>query len=406
MPRRTIAEQDHELERLLLEAVGNQLQADVPVGVLLSGGVDSSLVAAAAARKVGRINTFSVVHRDPRYDERKPARAVAEHLGSNHTEIELPSAGLSEAELDELVRHHGDPFADSSSLPTRRLANEVRKHVTVALSGDGGDELFAGYARYQQNQWVAQLAFAPDAALSSILKGYGHLPAAAAQRTRRLARAASLAQRPRAERAVGTVVFMWPDEQNHKLLQAIAPNALAELVTQRGMNDALLDLGDACHRMEQHLILPDDMLTKVDRMTMAASIEIRPPLLDDALVQFAAGLPISSKIHRGEGKAILKRLARQWVPPWVVDRPKMGFAIPLQDFGGKVLADATREALESAASPLRRLFKPESLREFTTEFARQGEGVTPEDSPFRRSQRQWQLVVLARSLQQHKITGF
>jgi len=395
-----------DLPTLLQTCVTDQLVADVPVGVLLSGGVDSSLVAAAAARSVGTVRTFSVVHSDPRYDERTAARAVARHIGSDHVELEMPAGGLTDAELDDLVDHHGDPFADSSSLPTRRLAQLVRRHVTVALSGDGGDELFAGYPRYRENGWVAAAARAGSWANAAV----GGLATTATRmargsdpirgRLRRAARLFGLARRSAAERAVGTLTYYWPAEANAMLRPAYQapPDQVETLVRGRAIAGLDPALPEGCHRLEQRLVLPDDMLVKVDRMTMAESLEIRPPLLDDRMVAFAEALPLRHKWHRGQGKWVLKELARRWVPAWVIDRPKQGFAVPLLQFGGEVLRERTRWALQGSDSPLRVLFEPAALAALQTEFATVGEGWRPEDSPFRRAHRQWTLVVLATAL--------
>ncbi len=390
---------------LLLQAAADQLVADVPVGILLSGGVDSSLVAAAAARKVGKVRTFTVVHQDPRYDERKAARAVAEHIGSEHIEVEMPAGGLTRDELEGLIDHHGDPFADSSSLPTRRLAREVRKSVTVALSGDGGDELFCGYPRYQIGNLVRKVATLPrplrNGSLRSVNAITRRLPASGIRtHLRRVARTLALSNRPPAERAVGTVTFFWPEEQRVLLRSEhhVSDESLARLVMDRSTPGSSPDSAEGCHRMEQRLILPDDMLVKVDRMTMAESLEIRPVLLDKRIVTFAAGLPMRNKLAGTEGKVILRELARTWVPSWVVDRPKMGFAVPLLDFGGKVLDDATQWALESKESPGKLIFTPEALDAMGRDFARRGDGSNPEDSAFRRAQRQWAVAILCLSL--------
>lgn len=394
-----------QLSGLLLQAAGDQLLADVPVGVLLSGGVDSSLVAAAAARRTGRIRTFTVVHDDPRYDEREPARAVADHIGSEHVEVEMPRGGLTHDELQGLVDHHGDPFADSSSLPTRRLAREVRKHVKVALSGDGGDELFCGYPRYSIGNLVERLSRYPrplQSTAEGVLSGAARFSPATGLRSqlRRAARAFAIARRPAGERAVGTITFFWPDEQAQLLRPGLVtdPASLADLVLDRSLGHPRPDGADGCHRMEQRLVLPDDMLVKVDRMTMAESLEIRPVLLDQRLVAFAGRLPMRHKLRVGQGKFLLRTLARSWLPAWTVDRPKMGFAVPLLDFGGHVLQDATRWALESSASPARAIFTEEALAGFNGEFSRRGDGVRPEDSAFRRAQRQWAVVVLSLAL--------
>ena len=399
-------EQDRELQRLIEVAVRDQLVADVPVGVLLSGGVDSSVIAAAAARARTRIRTFSVVHDNPVYDEREAARTVARHLGSDHVEVDMPTGGLTQDELHDLVAHHGDPFADSSSLPTRRLAREVRKHVTVALSGDGGDELLAGYDRFYQGWMVEQAARLPRLLRSGVMHGAlaltGRLPNGRPRGLlRRGARAFSLTHRPPEERAVGTITYYWPDE-TARLLAAdyrAGDDVVQRVVASHAAAGVGVATVDGAHRLDMRRTLPGDMLTKVDRMTMAESLEIRPPLLDNRIVRFAAGLPLQRKMKGREGKAILKALARRWVPPEVVDRPKQGFGVPLLDYGGAVLSDATAWALDGADSPLQRLFPAASRAALKTEFARRGDGVKAEDSAFRRMHRQWTVTLLALALQ-------
>ncbi len=390
-----------ELEERMSRAVSEHLVSDVPVGVLLSGGVDSSAVAALAARHVSRLETFALVHRDPHYDERGPARAVAEAIGSRHHEIEFSEAPLSEDELDTLVDHHGDPFSDSSSLAVLRLSTEMRRHVTVALSGDGADELFAGYPRFGELRTLSRVAALPAPLLALAEKTCGLLPGATG---RRAARGFRVARMPAARRTVGTIALFWP-EASGGLLQTEwrapdAPGLLDRVLDERGAS-----LGDdpieSAHWLEQRLVLADNMLVKVDRMSMAVALEVRPPILANALVDWSWRLPFDAK-HRGRiGKRVLRDLTRRLVPPWVVDRPKQGFAVPLDVQGGKVLEDATRFALESHESPLRRIFRPDALAALAAEAGRTGEGRDPEDSPGRRMERRWLLCLLARSLARH-----
>lgn len=387
------------LGRVLSQAVSDHLVSDVPVGVLLSGGVDSSTVAALAARHVGRVKTYAVVHRDPRYDERAAARAVAEHIGSEHTEIEMADEPLTEAELDAVVDHHGDPFADSSSLAVLRISREMRRSVTVALSGDGGDEVFAGYPRFAQLRAIETLAHLPKSARALAIGTAQRLPGA---RPRQVARAFAVAAMPPTRRFVAYKTLFWPEEQARMLApELVPPGAPVDELLERHCRVEERDPIARAHWFEQRLNLPDDMLTKVDRMSMAHSLEVRPPLLAAGVLDFAARLPFESK-HRGRnGKRILKALARTLVPPWVVDRPKRGFALPLAEHGGRVFDDAARFALESAASPLRRLFRPDALAQLAVDLARNGEGRDPEDSPHRRVHRRWLLALLARGLARH-----
>jgi asparagine synthase (glutamine-hydrolysing) len=387
-----------DLEAVLSDCVREHLVSDVPVGVLLSGGVDSSTVAALAARHAGRVKTFAVVHRAPAYDERDAARAVAEHIGSEHHEIELSDAPLHEEELDTVVDHHGDPFADSSSLNVLRLSREMRRHVTVALSGDGGDEVFAGYPRF---------------ALLRLLEPFAHLPAPLLRlgraafasvgglRGRQVARTFHAGLLSRGRRMVAFTSLFWPDEQARVLRAEWLPSdpdgALDAFLRLRGC-DLERDVVGAAHWMEQRLILPDDMLTKVDRMSMSTALEVRPPLLAGPVLDFASRLPLAAK-HRGRtGKLVLRTVAKRLVPPWVIDRPKKGFALPLEEHGGAVFRDAFRFAVESDESPLREIFRAEALTDLAVSLRAEGEGRDPEDSPYRRVHRRWLVALLARTL--------
>ena len=399
-PRRAgrLDELASELEAVLSESVREHLVADVPVGVLLSGGVDSSTVAALAARHVGRVKTFAVVHRDPAYDERDAARAVAERIGSEHHEIELSEAPLSEEELDTVVDHHGDPFADSSSLNVMRLSREMRRHVTVALSGDGGDEVFAGYPRFTLLRWIEPFGRLPAPLLRLGRDACARL---GGLRGRQVARTFHAGLLSRAQRMIAFTSLFWPDEQARLLRpdwQAPGAEASLEAFLHCRGCDLEPDVVAAAHWMEQRLILPDDMLTKVDRMSMSAALEVRPPLLAGPVLDFAAGLPLAAK-HRGRtGKRVLRTLARRLVPPWVIDRPKKGFALPLEAHGGEVFRDAFRFAVESTESPLGEIFRPEALANLGVSLRAEGEGRDPEDSPYRRVHRRWLLTLLARSL--------
>jgi len=405
-PRTPLVDGDLEslsrrLEEFLCETVREHLVADVPVGVLLSGGVDSSTVAALAARHAGRVKTFAVVHRDPDYDESHAARAVAEAIGSEHHELSFSDAPLSEEELDLVVDHHGDPFADSSSLAVLRLSREMRQHVTVALSGDGGDEIFAGYPRFGQLRLISELARAPDPVLG-LGEQIGRL--VGGLRGRQVARALRIARMPKVRRPIALTSLFWPEEQarllRHEWRVPEGGEALDRLLKARGATMEKNAVASA-HWFEQRCILPDDMLTKVDRMSMSTSLEVRPPLLGARVIDFAERLPFDVKYGGATGKRILRTLARRLVPPWVIDRPKKGFALPVEEHGGTVLAEAERFALESVDSPLRRLFRPEALDRLAASLRRQGEGRDPEDSPFRRVHRRYLLALLARTLVRH-----
>jgi len=220
-------------------------------------------------------------------------------------------------------------------------------------------------------------------------------------RPRQVARALRVARMPVARRAMAYTTLFWPEEQARLLrpewrLPALAA-PLDRLLAARGAATEPDPVASA-HWLEQQLILPDDMLTKVDRMSMACALEVRPPLLADGVLDFASRLPFDAKHRRFVGKRVLRTLARRLVPPWVIDRPKRGFALPLAKYGGLVFEDATRFALESEKSPLRVFFEPAALVELSRSLRASGEGSDPEDSPFRRVHRQWLLALLARAL--------
>jgi asparagine synthase (glutamine-hydrolysing) len=204
---------------------------------------------------------------------------------------------------------------------------------------------------------------------------------------------------------VAFTTLFWPEEQRELLRpewHARGGAALEALLAERG---AALERDPvaSAHWLEQRLILPDDMLTKVDRMSMAASLEVRPPLLGAKVLDLAGRLPFAAKHAGATGKRVLRALARRLVPAWVVDRPKQGFAVPLASHGGEVFESATRFALESERSPLRALFRDEALARLAKSLRGEGEGHDPEDSPYRRVHRRWLLVLLARALERQGI---
>ncbi len=394
-----------DLEATLEQAVAEHLVSDVPVGVLLSGGIDSSTVAALAARRVGRLKTFTVVYDDPAYDERDAARAVADHIGSDHNEVEISRAPLSQQEFDCLVDHHGDPFGDTSSLNVLRLSRELAKHVKVALSGDGGDEVFAGYRRYAILPPLAALSRIPGGVLglASAL-----LQRAAGERGRQSARFLDTARMSAVRRQVAYTSLFWPEEQVRLIDPAWLPEepsrTFDRLMEERGATLAA-NPAEAAHWQEQRLMLPDNMLTKVDRMSAAASVELRAPLLSGRVLDLAARLPFREKQQHFVGKRALRRVARRLVPPWVVDRPKQGFAIPIEDIGGQVFVDAFRFAVSSNDSPLRRIFRPGALDAIGRSLDPSSPARDPEDSLYRRVHRRWMLALLARTLDRQGIGG-
>jgi asparagine synthase (glutamine-hydrolysing) len=307
------------LRERLERAVQLRMVSDVPLGAFLSGGVDSSLVVALMQKFArGRVRTFSIGFENPAFDESPYAAAVARHLGTEHTEIRLAERDAWEL-APRLASMYSEPFADSSQIPTALVAREARREVTVALTGDGGDELFWGYPRYRLG---ARLAALPVPLARAAAWMIDSLPSAATfDRFKKLAPV--LDSRNACERYI-------------ELMSAFAPHG-----TARGGGSTLaarwseLARAGARERMayvDQRTYLPHDMLVKVDRATMWSSLEARVPLLDPELIAFSWSVPAGLKMRAGVGKWVLRDLLYQHVPKALVDRPKAGFAVPLADW--------------------------------------------------------------------------
>lgn len=321
-----------ETGRLIEDSTRLRMRADVPVGILLSGGLDSSLVVAAAARVSERpIQTFTIKLPGSKLDESNHAKLVSTHFGTRHHELAIIESGLSA--LDELSPLIDEPLADSSLVPTFLISRLTRQHVTVALGGDGGDELFGGYGHYaaclaDENR----LGWAPKPFLSLAGAMASRLPAGVYGRNR----LASLAEGPLQQRAVGTPYF-----DTYLRRRLFSTQALTELgqnvgAPERFLSDLLQVGADPLDRMTRtdfQSILPDDYMVKVDRASMAVSLEMRSPLLDYRLIEFAFGrIPSSWKVRGSETRRVEKILARRWLPPALDIGRKQGFSIPLDDW--------------------------------------------------------------------------
>jgi asparagine synthase (glutamine-hydrolysing) len=304
-------------ETLLEQAVARRLEADVALGCFLSGGVDSSLVALYARRHRADLRTFSVRMPDARYDESGHARRVAEHLGTDHTTLDV--AMNPAADLAHLVRLLGQPFADSSILPTYWVSRAGREHVKVALSGDGGDELFLGYERY-----LAADALGRHAGLLRMIPRVLHRGAHPKSRRSKLARLGDMARdyRTLGIAAMGSI-FTQPEIA--RLQGRPAPSDPAPVpAVQRPIA--------ALRNRDLRGYLPEDLLCKVDTASMAVALEVRCPFLDRDLADAALATPIDDLLAGGRRKGLLRDVARRHLPAEAVDRPKMGFAIPIGEW--------------------------------------------------------------------------
>jgi asparagine synthase (glutamine-hydrolysing) len=316
------AEAEERLDCLLRAAAASRREADVPVGVLLSGGIDSSTVAAALTASGGPPRSFSIAFPGTRYDEAPHAAKVAAHLGTTHVEIPVTEAEAAAA-VPEIAGIWDEPFADPSAIPTLLLCRHVREHVTVALGGDGGDELFAGYARHA----AAMRRTAPRRhGLRHVAPVLGRLLPQSSYRARRLARRLdALAMPPDAAGHHRGLVSQWHPTDG--LEPATPPLTLFEQPAHRPHGLSPLR---AALWLDAATYLPDDLLVKVDRASMSASLEARSPFLANDVVAFAWSLPEEMLLGPdGRGKLLLRRVLHRHVPAAIVDRPKQGFEPPL-----------------------------------------------------------------------------
>ncbi len=353
------------LGELLTKAVERRLIADVPLGAFLSGGLDSSVVVALMRQLgVSPLRTFSIGFPDPRYDETRYARAVAQAFHTEHHE-HLVTPRAHEI-LPTLAHHYDEPFADSSAIPTYYVSRWARQAVTVALTGDGGDEAFAGYDRYRAAQLAARLDCIPRVLRRMIARSAVLLPHARPRTwTNRLNRfATALAASPALR------YLAWVNVFPPALLGAGYREDFAARLDfdepLRWFDDLYCrtegTAAEQANRADIASYLPDDLLVKVDLASMACSLECRAPLLDHELVEFACSLPIAWRLGRGAGKRILRDWAHDRLPAEVLNRPKMGFGVPVGAWFRAELQDLLRDRLLSSHALCGRIFRPEWLR--------------------------------------------
>ena len=366
------------LETLLRAAIGDQMIADVPLGAFLSGGIDSSLVVALMqAQSARKVKTFSIGFFEPEYNEADKAQQVAAHLGTDHTELYV-TPSETRAVIQSLADMYDEPFADSSQIPTYLLCKLAREHVTVSLSGDGGDELFGGYTRYA----VGRDLWRP------------------VERTPRCMRRAGseLIKRipPRQlDRVIGPFRFLLPEhlrfkQMGHKLhrLAAVWNDASQDAIYRRliclwhepgevvlgypggdileplaGTLDGIENFTERMMFTDMVTYLPDDILVKVDRASMSESLEVRVPFLDHRVVEYAWRLPIELKVNGREGKWPLKQILNKYVPRELVDRPKMGFGVPIEHWLRHELRDWAEALLDEHRLRNEGFFEPAPIRE-------------------------------------------
>lgn len=366
------------LDDLLRNAIGQQMIADVPLGAFLSGGIDSStIVAIMQALSTQPVKTFTIGFKEEMYNEAEHAKRVANYLGTEHTELYVsPEDAMSV--ISKLPTLYDEPFSDVSQIPTFLVSQMTKRYVTVSLSGDGGDELFAGYNRYFQVRQFWSL-FGNMPGIMKKLASRGFLSLSPAQWD-------SLFNKLRAF-VPKSLDARNPGEKIHKLANVMVSKSPAELYLKLASHwynssdivinasrpqtisddiqawDRFTDYTECMMYMDMLTYLPDDILVKVDRASMGVSLEARAPFLDHRIVEFAWKIPLSMKIRNGQGKWLLRQVLDKYVPKELIDRPKMGFAVPIDTWLRGPLKAWAEELLDERRLREEGFFHPEQIRQ-------------------------------------------
>lgn len=366
------------LEKLLRDAVGQQMMADVPLGAFLSGGVDSStVVALMQAQSSHPVRTFSIGFNEDRYNEAQHAKTVAQHLGTKHTELYVTSKDALDV-IPHLPSLYDEPFADSSQISTFLVSKMARQDVTVALSGDAGDELFGGYNRYVlTNRWWSHLKNLPmgirqvlassitvaspqswDTFLKPLLTV---LPRSASVTNvgDKLHKGAGVLTSRSATELYRGMVSHWSDPESLVLGAKEYATVLTDPTRQPLINGEI----EKMMALDMLSYLPDDILTKVDRAAMGVSLETRVPFLDHRVVEFAWGLPLDYKLRDGVGKWVLRQVLYKYVPKEMIERPKMGFGVPIDAWLRGPLKEWAESLLSASRMKQEGFFQVEPIRQ-------------------------------------------
>lgn len=366
-----------ELRAHIREATARRMISDVPLGAFLSGGIDSTAVVAAMAESSSEpVKTFSIGFASEKFNELPLARLVAERYGTEHHELIVEPDALDV--IPRIVRHYGEPFADDSAIPSFYVAEMARRHVTVALNGDGGDESFGGYPRYAVNRASAQLERLPLPLRRALAAAGMRVPESGTIDSwpSRIRRAAETLALDGAGRYVAYMTHLnglrrerlYTAEYRRLVGESVAFDVMGLPWRESGAGEIV----DRMLDVDTQTYLPDDLLTKMDIATMASSLEARSPFLDHQLMEFAASLPADLKVRGRETKVILRSALRGWVPDEILDAPKRGFRLPLGDWFRGELRGYTRDVLLDARAAGRGYFDQSYVREL---LDRHGNGV-------------------------------
>lgn len=388
---RPAEEYARELRDLLTSSVEMRLQSEVPLGAFLSGGVDSTIIVGLMSQLMREpVRTFSIGFPVSEFDETGYARMAAQRFGTIHEEFQVRPDAMEI--LPRLVWHYDEPFADSSALPTWYVSKLTRRQVTVALTGDGGDELFAGYPRYLA-VWLAEGFDRLPAVVRRIIAGdyWQHLPSGTRQKSvvRRFKRFAEMLRQPPARRYLEWIAIfgevrraaLYSEEFLAQLPDADPIEFLTDALGRCNHRDSVTAFSLA----DLVTYLPCDLMTKVDIASMAHGLECRQPFLDHRVVELAARMPIGLKFRRDHGKRILKETFRDLLPPAIQRRAKMGFGVPLDHWFRHELKNFTQEILLDARATGRGYFRPEAVQQLFDEH---------QQGRFNHGYRLWALLVL------------
>ncbi|MDQ2976955.1 MAG: asparagine synthase (glutamine-hydrolyzing) [Acidobacteriota bacterium] len=370
------AEAAKHLIDLLADSVRMRLVSDVPLGVLLSGGVDSSTIAALAVRASSEaVKTFSISFAESSFDESSYARAVAKALGTDHHEERL-SANLAANLVSEIGSWMDEPFSDPSLVPTYLLSRFTRKHVTVALGGDGGDELFAGYPMYHAHRLADIYERVPQFLRAGLVEPLIRLLPVKTKNLSLDYKATRFVAGTKYDRVVRHHVWFGsftPEEQEKLLTAEVLSQSDSDIYREARRMWAECDSTDIVEQMQSldtRLYLAEDILTKVDRASMAVSLEVRAPFLDPRVAEFAASLPSDYKLHGGKTKYILKRAIADVLPPFVARRGKKGFGVPVAEWLKGKLRPLARDLLSPDRVRRAGVFNPDYVTKLQDEHER------------------------------------
>ncbi len=360
------------LRTLLADAIRIRLRSDVPLGAFLSGGIDSSLIVAIAQQQLETpIRTFSIGFSEADFDETHYAKMVADHVGTKHERFEVTPDAMDI--LDRLVRQYDEPFGDSSVVPTWYLSEMTRKHVTVALSGDGGDELFGGYERYRALKLSGQLqSWLPVGWLNQSWI-MNRLPDSNARRSllRRVRRFCEALGQPPIERYMNWIQIFGEasrlDLYQESFIQQLPDRNPVSFLADAWRNAGKRDLVSCASTADLQTYMPCDLMTKVDIASMAHSLEVRQPLLDYRLVEWAASLPSQLKLRGRKGKRLLMDTYKDLLPKEIWHRPKMGFGVPIAKWFRTSLRDRTYDALLGQDAKCHEYFRREAIASLVDE---------------------------------------